>query len=177
MRRMKVRFRDVSNKLISLALCATIVVQLVSCGTLLYPERRGQTSGRIDPAVVLLDAIGLFFFIIPGVIAFAVDFYTGCIYLPGNYPDRTLKDRLKDMFDGKKKASAGGLLVIKVDPEELTPDTIATIITNETGYPLRLDDSRLIVRKAEGEVDIVRELKGLSGTPGEGERVVMRTSR
>ena len=164
---MKVKIRELSRRLISLVLCTILVLQLVSCGTLLYPERRGQKSGQIDVAVVLMDAIGLFFFIIPGVIAFAVDFYTGSIYLPPDYPDRNLKDRLKDIWKGKKKASAGGL-VIKVDPEGLNPSTILAIVTKETGYSLRLDDSRLVVRKAKGEVDIFRELKRLSGMPGEG---------
>ena len=56
--------------------------QLVSCGTILYPERRGQKAGRLDVGVVLLDGLGLLFFLIPGVIAFAVDFATGTIYLP-----------------------------------------------------------------------------------------------
>lgn len=52
------------------------------CGYFLYPERVGQTEGRLDPAVVALDAAGLLFGIIPGVIAFAVDITTGTIYLP-----------------------------------------------------------------------------------------------
>jgi hypothetical protein len=53
-----------------------------SCGTILYPERRGQRAGRIDAGVAVLDGIGLLFFIVPGVIAFAVDFATGAIFLP-----------------------------------------------------------------------------------------------
>lgn len=52
------------------------------CGYFLYPERVGQTEGRVDPAVVVLDAAGLLFGIVPGVIAFAVDITTGTIYLP-----------------------------------------------------------------------------------------------
>ena len=39
-------------------------------------------SGRLDPAIVVLDGIGLLFFFVPGIIAFAVDFGTGAIYLP-----------------------------------------------------------------------------------------------
>lgn len=73
------RFTRTLGGLLSLSL----VSQLVACGTLFYPERRGQISGRIDPAVAVMDAIGLLFFIIPGVLAFAVDFITGAIYLPG----------------------------------------------------------------------------------------------
>ena len=51
-----------------------------SCGMLLYPERRGQDSGSIDPVVVILDGIGLLFWVVPGLIAFGVDIYTGTIY-------------------------------------------------------------------------------------------------
>ncbi len=59
------------------------VLPLAACGTILYPERKGQKDGRIDPAVVILDGLGLLLFLIPGVIAFAVDFSNGTIYLPG----------------------------------------------------------------------------------------------
>jgi len=38
----------------------------LACGTILYPERRGQKSGRIDPAVAIMDGIGLLLFLIPG---------------------------------------------------------------------------------------------------------------
>lgn len=41
------------------------------------------TGGRIDVGVAVLDGLGLLLFIIPGVIAFAVDFATGTIYVPG----------------------------------------------------------------------------------------------
>ena len=58
------------------------VLFLSGCGTIIYPERRGNTA-QVDVAVVLLDAVGLLFFIIPGVIAYAVDLSTGCIYLSG----------------------------------------------------------------------------------------------
>lgn len=48
----------------------------------MYPERKGQISGSLDWRVVALDAAGLLLFFIPGVIAFAVDFTNGTIYLP-----------------------------------------------------------------------------------------------
>ena len=48
----------------------------------MYPERRGQRTGTLDPGIVLLDGLGLLLFFVPGVIAFAVDFATGAIYLP-----------------------------------------------------------------------------------------------
>lgn len=63
-------------------LSATMVTQLAACGTVFYPERRGQMTGEIDPAVAVLNGIGLLLYVVPGVIAFAVDFATGAIYLP-----------------------------------------------------------------------------------------------
>lgn len=67
-------------------LAASLLVQLAGCGTLLYPERRGQLNGQIDPAVAALNGVGILFFVVPGLIAFAIDFTTGAIYLPeGRY--------------------------------------------------------------------------------------------
>ena len=155
MRRMKVSIRELSRRLILLALCTIIVLQLVSCGTLLYPERRGQKSGQIDTAVVLMDAIGLLFFIIPGVIAFAVDFTTGAIYLPPSSED-SKKDAKAQNGVGKD-----ALRVVKVDPERLNPDTIARIVAEHTGYHIRLDDTDLIAIRVDEHVDIRRELTRL----------------
>jgi hypothetical protein len=68
----------------SLLITAAFLLSVASCGTLLYPERRGQTGGRIDAGVAVMDGIGLLFFIVPGAIAFIVDFSTGAIYLPSS---------------------------------------------------------------------------------------------
>ena len=50
----------------------------------MHPERKGQRPGKLDWTVVGLNAVGLLLFFVPGVIAFAVDFATGAIYLPHN---------------------------------------------------------------------------------------------
>ncbi|WP_299593456.1 hypothetical protein [uncultured Microbulbifer sp.] len=60
----------------------TLMLNLTACGYFLYPERKGQTGGRVDPVVVILNGAGLLFGILPGVVAFAVDFTNGTIYLP-----------------------------------------------------------------------------------------------
>lgn len=60
-----------------------------SCGYFLYPERRGQTQGEIDIPILILDSSGLLLGIVPGisvlavvgVVALAVDFTSGSIYL------------------------------------------------------------------------------------------------
>jgi hypothetical protein len=68
---------------LSLTVGAALAAQSLGCGTLMYPDRRGYHSGRIDVGVAVLDGLGLLLFIIPGVIAYAVDFSDGAIYLPG----------------------------------------------------------------------------------------------
>ena len=79
------------------ALAAGIGSLLSGCGTILYPDRAYQQGrGNLDPAIVILDGIGLFFFIIPGLVAFAVDLTTGAIYFP---PDHLPGDRERTIFD------------------------------------------------------------------------------
>jgi hypothetical protein len=72
-----------AKRLIASVVTGVFLTQLVACGTIMYPERKGQRDGRLDPSIVILDAVGLLFFIVPGVIAFAMDFNNGTIYLPG----------------------------------------------------------------------------------------------
>ncbi len=113
-------------KMIAAALSAPFVLGLSGCGTLLYPERRNQTGTRFDATVILLDGIGLFFYIIPGVIAYAIDFATGAIYLP----------------KGQVKGA-----IIRVNPEHLIPEQIRSIIFEETGIAIDLNDPRLVAKK------------------------------
>ena len=117
--------------------CAVLIVQLAGCGTLMYPERRGQKSGRIDIGVAVLDGIGLLFFLIPGVIAYAVDFSNGTIYLPG-----TARGSL-DLKDIKQ---------VKFDPKHSTNATIERIIKEETGYAVKLNQDNMKISKL-GSID------------------------
>ncbi|MFC3024633.1 hypothetical protein ACFODT_12450 [Vibrio zhugei] len=71
------------KKLLTIFMGAIFVTNIVGCGTIIYPERKGQVDGRLDAGIVALDAVGLLFFFIPGIVAFAVDFSNGTIYLPG----------------------------------------------------------------------------------------------
>jgi hypothetical protein len=73
---------------------------LPGCGTIFYPERRGQPAGKLDWKVVAFDALGLVLFFVPGIIAFAVDFATGAIYLP---PDHYGKAKGADAEKEPKK--------------------------------------------------------------------------
>jgi len=114
---------------------------MASCGTIMYPERKGQRDGRLDIGVVLLDGIGLLFFIIPGVIAYAVDFTNGTIYLPGTYMRRADLDR-------------DGLKTVKFDTKHYSPDVVKHIILAETGYDLSWKDERLRVVKLNSEDEL-----------------------
>ena len=78
---------------------ASCVVSLTGCGTVFYPERKGQISGEIDPIVAVANGVGLLFFLVPGVIAYAVDFSNGTIYLPGTHSASLDVQRLEDASD------------------------------------------------------------------------------
>lgn len=119
------------NELISKVVCLFVSLVLLfganSCGTLLYPERRGQTTGKIDVGVALLDGLGLLLFLVPGVIAFAVDFSTGAIYLPPNPDSAGLGyDQIQNME------------VVKVGREALTQNEIQSLIAHKTGHTVDL---------------------------------------
>jgi hypothetical protein len=80
------------------ALSAATASLLSSCGSILYPDRVHQTErGSLDPAIMVLDGLGLIFFLVPGLIAFAVDFATGAIYIPA---DKIPGERERTIFDG-----------------------------------------------------------------------------
>lgn len=56
---------------------------LTGCATMFFPERQmANHSGKLDPNIVILNGVGLLFFVVPGLFAFGVDFATGAIYLP-----------------------------------------------------------------------------------------------
>lgn len=110
-------------------LVATLLTQLSACGTLFFPDRRGQIEGRIDPVVAGLNAIGILFYVIPGLIAFGIDFATGAIYLPGGLTSQVDPQDLQNVVD------ADG----KIDTAKLK-----ALIEMKTGHSLPLDDPRLI---------------------------------
>jgi hypothetical protein len=98
------------------------------CGMLIHPERRGQPpGGGLDWSIVALDAVGLLLFFIPGVIAFAVDFATGAIYLPPPSYGNT------EQPDGDAK-----LVEVAVPPDELTPERLEQVASQHAGRDVRL---------------------------------------
>ena len=116
-----------------LFVCAVFSMQLMGCGTLMYPERRGQKAGSLDAGVAVLDGIGLLFGIIPGVIAFAVDFSNGTIYLPSHLRISSLD--LKNIKE------------VKFDPKHTSLASIERIIRNETGYEVTFAQDNIRLSK------------------------------
>ena len=117
-------------------LAVALIAQLTACGTILYPERRGQIDGKVDIAVVGMDAIGILFFVIPGLIAFGIDFATGAIYLPGGQQASLAPEKLQDAI------GADG----RIDHARLK-----AILHRELGQDLPLDDPRLIQHSGSAE--------------------------
>ena len=111
-----------------------------ACGTLFYPERRGQERGKIDPTVAILNGLGLLLFLVPGIIAFAVDFHTGAIYLP---PDDEWS-----AGDGDR-----GTRVVHMDPDQITPESLAAVIEQHTGKQVTLTEQDIeVMRLGQGDL-------------------------
>ena len=69
--------------LAGLCLAGLAALPTSGCGTLMFSERQDVShSEKFDTNILILDGIGLLFFIVPGLVAYGVDFYTGAIYLP-----------------------------------------------------------------------------------------------
>jgi len=124
------------SRVIAGVVAATLLAQLTACGSIFYPDRRGQIEGKIDPLIAGADAIGILFFVIPGLIAFAVDFATGAIYLPAGQSAQVDPQQLKQLV------GADG----QVDPLALK-----ALIETSTGHQLPLDDPRLIQQSGSSE--------------------------
>ena len=87
------------RRILNALIAVTLVTNIYACGTILYPERKGQLDGRLDVGVVVLNSLGLLLYFIPGVIAFAVDFSNGTIYLPGGVSSTLDADELELLAD------------------------------------------------------------------------------
>lgn len=121
-----------SSRVIGGVVVAALLSQLTACGSIFFPDRRGQIDGKIDPMIAVLDAVGLLFYVIPGLIAFGVDFATGAIYFP---PGKTAQIAPKKL---REAIGADG----KVDNSKLQ-----AILESELGRSFPLDDPRLIQHK------------------------------
>jgi hypothetical protein len=120
--------RNCLGRLASLAAGLAAPSWLTSCGALIHPERVGQPrTGRLDPSIILLDGLGLLLFLVPGVIAFIVDFATGAIYLPPEYYG----------LNDEPEKTAEGLVKISVE-RPMTRERIEAAIVRASGKSVEL---------------------------------------
>lgn len=139
------------------------------CGTVLHPERRHRShSGQIDWKIAAMNGLGLVLFFVPGVIAFAVDFYTGAIYLPAGHAHSgqgTLQPDGRPVAAHAAASNAGsadrvspfgsdrsaqsprlgwqrlGLKRIEVPRDQLTPRRIEELVREHSGQEVSLADA------------------------------------
>jgi hypothetical protein len=123
-----------------------LALQAGGCGTLIYPERHGQKTGQIDPGVALLDAAGLLVFLVPGLVAFGVDFATGAIYLPGGSAALNAADDVR---------------VVTAEPADLSIDSLELLLAEASDGTVHLDDPRLEVYRVHSEPELRRHLRQL----------------
>ena len=118
---------------------ATVVTVITSgCGTVLYPERMGQRRGGfgdVDWTVAGLNGIGLVFFFVPGVLAFAIDFYNGTLF----YPTQSYG------LDGEP----GELKQVSLEEKNPSLETIEQAVATETGKTVELRKGNFVSRRLE----------------------------
>ncbi|HTN30082.1 MAG TPA: polyribonucleotide nucleotidyltransferase [Pseudomonas sp.] len=119
-------------RLLCVTLGGALLTQLAACGTLFYPERRGQIDGKLDPVVFALDAVGLLLYIVPGLIALGIDFATGAIYLPGGEKYSIAPEALRDAVD---------------DQGQVNRQRLRAIIREASGLDLPLDQPGVIEQR------------------------------
>jgi hypothetical protein len=134
--------RKALTRMIAVSLSAVMVLQLSACGTVFYPERKGTKSGEIDPVVAVADAIGLLFFFVPGVVAFAVDFSNGTIYKSGKRHSSLTPAELKSV-------SPNGTLDKKA---------LSVLMSKKLGLAVNLDSSGLQMKKFSSEAELLAHL-------------------
>lgn len=128
---------------ISLLTGLVLLLTVTACGTMLYPERRGQRGGYIDTGVAVMDGIGLLFFLVPGVIAFAVDFSTGAIYLPSDsYPMGLNPSNIKDAR------------IIEAGQQPLTRHALEQVVEKETGRKIDLTSPLTQAARVSSDQDL-----------------------
>jgi hypothetical protein len=149
--RLKMSEKTKCLKIVSLAVALVVIVQLTGCGYFLYPERRGQKPfGRVDPAIAVLDALGLLLFVLPGVIAFAVDITNGTLYFPGGHRHSSASTQPEQ------------IMRVRVDPAKLSNERMEEILKNYAGVSIRLDQKKMEIYQLDGSENVEAELIDLA---------------
>jgi len=115
------------------AVALLLLIECSGCGYIMHPDRRGQTGGQVDVTIALLDGVGVLLFVVPGVIAFIVDFSTGAIYLPHSNHAGSLRGETMDR--------------VSLDTRHGARVAIERMLLEQRGISLRLDRGDLIVTR------------------------------
>ena len=134
--------RNGFHRIIVTAVVFVMLIQLTGCGYFIHPERRHQPKGKIDTSIAILDGLGLLLFIIPGVIAFVVDFSNNTIYLPPG----------QSSIDQQEKNE---LFALKLPQEKLSKERIENIVSQHYGYKIDIDSKDFDVYEVNN-IDEVR---------------------
>jgi len=93
-------------------------------------------------SIILLDAAGLILFLIPGVIAFAVDFSIGCIYMSnGKHSNKTIND----------------IKVARFNPRSTSPSDLTRLIEQSAGKKVEFTDKRMLAYGLDETKDTLRK--------------------
>lgn len=112
------------------------------CGSLLHRERCGHPhSHQLDWKIVAMNGLGLILFFVPGVVAFAVDFYTGAIYLP--------PEHVHPPYGALPKAAESQLTSTEHQAPQQTSDAFRRVVL--TGKQLELADIEKAVSEEIGQ--------------------------
>ena len=138
--------RSVSRRSFFLTAIGGLTGLASGCGTILYPERRGQPHGPLDWTVVGLDAIGLLLFFVPGVIAFAVDFSNGTIYLPAQGYGGT----------SESTGAASRFRAVSLGGPHPSMREVEAAVRRETDVEIRLKRDRFFTKKLASRDELQR---------------------
>jgi hypothetical protein len=108
--------KRISRAIAGSTLFALTATSSGGCGYFLHPERRGQQSGSVDGATMVMDLLWLIPGIIPGVVALIVDFSSGAIYVGGyRHAHVAPNGRLSVRLPGASKSQRIELRLVTAD--------------------------------------------------------------
>jgi len=114
------------KRAVIIAAVLALSLACAQCGYIMYPERKGTESGKIDVEVLVLDCLWLIVGIVPGVVALVVDFATGCIYEPGTTVGLSPGDQMAFRLRDPAPVDASVSVAIQKDGAE-----VATIASHD----------------------------------------------
>lgn len=136
----------------------------LGCGTIMYADRVGQPrSGPIDWKVAAMDGAGLIFFFVPGVIAFAVDYYNGTLFLPTS----TAPEIITASIDQETSVTPQ-FHEVSMPKNAIYRRDIELAISQQQGHPVTIDDHAARIAPLTSLADFSREYKRFAENPESG---------